>query len=77
VTDQTDTPFRSRPEWYGKNISAAVRTFSRPGVMERPDGTEQAAVIIFRGKHVLSVLTHKDAVRLADQLIDATENPNC
>lgn len=69
-----DNPFRARPERYWQNMDGAYRTFARPGIQEKPDGTQEPAVIIFRDRHVLSVLTHEDATRLADQLIDSTES---
>lgn len=57
------------------NLHGGRLTYSRPGLMEKPDGTTEPAVIIFRDKFVLSVLTPEDAIRLADQLIDSTESP--
>lgn len=69
-----NTPFRARPEFYRQNIDGSRRTYSRAGIIERPDGTHQPGVIVFRDRYVLSVLPIDEAVRLANELIDATEN---
>lgn len=57
------------------NIDGAQHTYSRPGVLERADGTAEPAIIIFRDRHVLSVLPVEDAIRLSNEIIDATERP--
>lgn len=75
MTSHRDNPFRVRPERYWQNIEAAQHTFSRAGIFEKPDGSREPAVILFRGKNVLSVLTTEDAIRLSNELIDATERP--
>mgnify|MGYP003575335404 CR=1 FL=1 len=75
MTPRRDTPFRARPERYWMNIDGAHRTYSRPGVQEKADGTEEPAILIFRDRHVLSVLPIEDAIRLSNEIIDATERP--
>ncbi|WP_091465357.1 hypothetical protein [Paenarthrobacter nitroguajacolicus] len=70
-----DKPFRARPERYWMNIDGAQHTYSRPGVLEKADGTEEPAIIIFRDRYVLSVLPIEDAIRLSNEIIDATERP--
>ncbi|QSZ49582.1 hypothetical protein [Arthrobacter sp. D5-1] len=77
MTHHYDNPFRARPERYSQNMEGALRTFSRPGIIQKPDGTVAPAVIVFRDRHVLSVLTIEDAIRLSNELIDATERQIC
>ncbi|MFC8039616.1 hypothetical protein ACFUOZ_09700 [Paenarthrobacter sp. NPDC057355] len=69
-----DNPFIARAGRYWENLDGALRTFARPGIQEKPDGTQTPAVIIFRDRYVLSVLTIEDAVRISNELIDATES---
>lgn len=75
MTARSESPFCARPERYWLNIDGAHRTFSRPGVLEKSDGTLEPAVIIFRDRYVLSVLPIEDAIRLSNEIIDSTERP--
>ncbi|MFJ4026402.1 hypothetical protein ACIPWF_04195 [Paenarthrobacter sp. NPDC089989] len=68
-------PFRAHADRYWQNIDGGYRTYSRAGIQQKPDGTHEPAVIIFRDRHVLSVLTTEDAIRLSNEIIDATERP--
>lgn len=50
-------------------------TYARAGIFELPSGGEEPAVIVFRDRYCLAILTPEDATRLADELIDAVERP--
>jgi hypothetical protein len=68
-------PFRSFPGRYWQNQEGSQLTYARAGIFEKPDGFVEPAVVIFRDRFCLAVLTVEDATRIADQLIDAIENP--
>ena len=69
-------PFRSYLNRYLQNSEGARLTHARPGIFETPRGIEPA-VVIFRDRHCLGVLTVEDATRLSNELIDAVEGPAC
>lgn len=68
-------PFRSYASRYWQNFEGSRTTYSRAGIFEQPDGTEEPAVIIFRDRFCMAALTVEDATRLSNELIDAIENP--
>jgi hypothetical protein len=70
-------PFRSYASNYWQNLEGSRATYSRPGIFEKPDGIEEHAVIIFRDRFCLAVLSVEDATRLSNELIDAVERPAC
>jgi len=67
--------FRSYASNHQRNLEGSRVTYSRPGVFEKPDGTEEPAVVVFRDRFCLAVLTVEDATRLSNELIDAIERP--
>lgn len=68
-------PFRARSEKYWLNIEGGLLTHARAGLMDKPDGTTEPAVIIFRDKFVLAILSIEDALRVSNQLVDSVERP--
>lgn len=68
-------PFRSYAKRHWQNVQGSQATHARAGIFETPDGKEEPAVVIFRDRYVLAILTAEDATRVADQLIDAIEHP--
>lgn len=70
-----DTPFISYAHRYIENQEASQRTYARAGMFETPAGTYEPAVILFRNRFCLAVLTPEDAVRISNELIDHTERP--
>jgi len=70
-------PFRSYPGYHSKNMEGSRTTYARAGIFETPEGTEEPAVVIFRDKFCMGILTADDATRLSNELIDAIERPAC
>lgn len=68
-------PFRSFANRYWQNLEGSQTTYARAGIFELPTGVDEPAVIIFRDKFCMAILTTADATRLADELIDAIERP--
>jgi hypothetical protein len=68
-------PFRSYAHRHWQNLEGSGLTHARAGIFETPSGGEEPAVVIFRDRHCLAVLTTEDATRIADQIIDAVETP--
>jgi hypothetical protein len=75
--DQADKPFRAFPARHLQNVEGSRLTYARAGIFEMPNGGEEPAVVMFRDRFCLGVLTVEDAVRLSNQLIDAVERPAC
>lgn len=67
-------PFRTPIPRYEDNMSGSALTYAKAVVIGAPE-TDIAGVGIFRGKFLIGVLTPEDAIKVADQLIDATESP--
>ncbi|NUU30840.1 hypothetical protein [Arthrobacter sp. C9C5] len=67
--------FKSYPERHLQNVEGSRLSYARAGIFQRPDGKEEPAVVLFRDRFCLAVLTAEDAYRIADQIIDALENP--
>lgn len=72
-----DNPFTSYPHRHRENIEESRLTHSRPGILQNPNGAEEPAIIVFRDRFCLAVLTPDDAVRLSNEIIDAIESPAC
>jgi hypothetical protein len=72
-----DNPFRSYAAKHQINVKGSQRTYAKPGIFETPDGKEEPAVVIFRDRFCLGVLTADDATRPSNELIDAVERPAC
>lgn len=70
-----DSPFRSYANRHEMNVQGSQRTYAKAGIFETPDGKEEPAVVVFRDRHCLGVLTPDDATRLSNELIDAIERP--
>jgi hypothetical protein len=67
--------FRSLRHRYWENFDGSKATHARPGSFELPQGGESPAVVIFRDKFFLGILTTEDAVRLSNEIIEAVERP--
>ncbi len=70
-----DNPFRSYAHRHRQNVEGSSQTHATAGIFETPTGDTEPAVVIFRDRYCLAVLTVDDATRLSNQLIDATERP--
>ena len=68
----TGHTFISRPEHYKRNISAGRSTHAYPATLSGPTGTEPG-VVIFSSGLLRMVLAATDALRLADNIVDAIE----
>ena len=50
---------------------------ARAGIFEHPNGNQEPAVVVFRGRHCSASSPSNDATRLSNELIDAVERPAC
>lgn len=69
------TPFIGYADRYQENLDGSQRTYARAGIIENPTGGREPAIVIFRAKQCLAVLTVEDATRLSNELIDQVERP--
>lgn len=70
-----ETPFISYPGRYHQNVWGSQTTYARAGIIETPNGKREPAVVLFRDRFCLAVLTVEDATRISNELIDQVERP--
>jgi hypothetical protein len=66
--------FTSKPEYYTENVHRASRVRAAAGLLAKPDGTTEPAVIIFNGNGFQYALNEAQAYRLANSIADAIES---
>ncbi|MCA4132966.1 hypothetical protein [Arthrobacter sp. M4] len=66
-------PFTTSPDRYWENVEGSFRTYAKAAVIQHSDGTPLPGVAVFRDKALLGILTTEDALRLSNELVDATE----
>lgn len=66
-------PFIGKPEMHAKNHRNAHRTYARAALMDGPNGMEPA-VGVFQSGQLLSLLPLTQALRLSNEIVDATED---
>lgn len=68
------TPFIARRELYWQSLDISKETYSKAILIDGPNGRE-AGVGIFYGRTLRAILTTEDALRVANQIADALQNP--
>ncbi|WP_426986556.1 hypothetical protein [Pseudarthrobacter sp. Y6] len=63
--------FTTKPEYYTENIHRASKLRAAAGLIGKPDGATEPAVIIFNGHGFQYALEEAQAYRLADSIADA------
>jgi hypothetical protein len=66
--------FTTKPEYYTENVNRASRVRAARGLLGKPDGSAEPAVIIFNGNGFQYALDESQAYRLADSIADALES---
>lgn len=66
--------FTTKPELYTENVLRASKLRAAPGLLAKPDGTTEPAVIFFGGHGLQYALDETQAYRLANSIADAIES---
>lgn len=72
----TFTPFKTHARNYAMNAAGSAGTYAKPVIIQGPD-SDEPGVGLFRNNYLIAILGTLDAIRVADEIIDATENPVC
>jgi hypothetical protein len=65
--------FITRPELHADNIARASQLRAAPGLLSKPDGSTEPAVVIFSNRGFQYALDEHHAYRLANAIADAIE----
>ncbi len=68
-----DRMFATKPEYYKENVRRASQIRATPGLVTKPDGGTEPAVIIFNGHGFQYALDETQAYRLANSIADALQ----
>lgn len=66
--------FTTKPEYYTENVHRSSRIRAAAGLIGKPDGATEPAVIIFNGNGFQYALDETQAYKLADSIADALES---
>lgn len=66
-------PFTGKPEKHKQNHRLARKTNAHAAHIDGPNGKEPA-VAIFRAGQIISLLPLTEALRLSNEIVDATEH---